>query len=91
MTVETVRMSSKGQIVIPFDVREELNAHSGTVFAVVGNKDTVILKKVETPNKEELLKRLEHIAQEGKKRLSAKGIREEDIPAIVERSRRRKS
>ena len=45
MTIETVRMSSKGQIVIPQDVREELHAHTGTVFAVMGSKDAIVLRK----------------------------------------------
>ncbi|VVB81041.1 Uncharacterised protein [uncultured archaeon] len=35
MEVETVKMSSKGQIVIPQDIREELHASEGTVFSVV--------------------------------------------------------
>jgi len=54
--VETIKMSSKGQVVIPQDIREELHMHEGTVFAVVGSKDTIVLKKIATPSKAELLK-----------------------------------
>ena len=89
MVVELIRMSSKGQIFIPPDIREELHAGEGTLFAVVGGKDTVFLKKIETPSKEVLIQELESIAQEGKKRLQKKGIKENDIPKIVEKSRRR--
>ena len=81
MTVETIRMSSKGQIVIPQDIRDELHAGEGTVFAVVGSKDTVILKKIATPSKEELIRQLKVIAKEGKKRLQKKGIKESDLHA----------
>ncbi len=88
MAVETVRMSSKGQIVIPQDIREEIDADEGTVFAVTGSIDTVILKKIGTPSKEELIKQLGIIAKEGKKRLQSKGIKEEDMQKIVEKSRR---
>lgn len=88
MTVETVRMSSKGQIVIPQDIREEIDADEGTVFAVTGSRDTVILKKIGTPSKEELIKQLGIIAKEGKRRLQSKGIKEEDINSIVKKSRR---
>ena len=88
MTVETVRMSSKGQIVIPQDIREEIDADEGTVFAVTGSRDTVILKKIGTPSKEELIKQLSIIAKEGKKRLQSKGIKEEDMQKLVEKSRR---
>ena len=79
MTVETVKMSSKGQIVIPQDIRDEIKADEGTVFAVIGNKDTVILKKITTPSKDELIKQLTIIAKEGKERLQKKGIKESDL------------
>ncbi len=81
MTVETVKMSSKGQIVIPQDVREELHAHTGTVFAVVGSKDTIVLKKIATPSKEDLIKELGVFAKIAKKRLQRKGITEKDLQA----------
>ena len=89
MVIETVKMSSKGQVVIPQDIREEIHAYEGTVFAVMGSKDSVVLKKIETPSKEDLINELEVIAKQGKKRLQAKGIKESDIPGIVERSRRK--
>lgn len=89
MTVETVRMSSKGQIVIPQEIREEINAEEGTVFAVTGSKDTVILKKIPTPSKDELIRQLKAMAREGKARLQRKGVtKEEDIQKIVEKRRR---
>ena len=89
MSIETVKMSSKGQIVIPQDIREDMNASEGTVFAVIGSSDTIVLKKMQTPSQEDLIKELEIMAKEGKKRLIKKGIKESDIPKIVEASRRR--
>ena len=89
MNVATVRMSSKGQIVVPQEVREELNATEGTVFAVIGSKNMVVLKKIETPSKEVLINELEAIARDGRKRLEKKGIKEADILKIVQRSRAR--
>ncbi|MBS3121672.1 AbrB/MazE/SpoVT family DNA-binding domain-containing protein [Candidatus Woesearchaeota archaeon] len=83
MDVETIRMSSKGQVVIPQQIRDKLHAVEGTVFAVVGGKDSIILKKIATPTKEDLINELVAIAKEGKKRLQKKGISEEDIPYIV--------
>lgn len=81
MSVETVRMSSKGQIVIPQDVREELQVDEGSVFAVVGSKDTIILKKITTPSKEELINGLESFAKKAKIKLQSRGIREKDLQA----------
>lgn len=72
-------MSSKGQIVIPLDIREELHAHTGTVFAVVGSKDTIVLKKIITPSKEDLIKDLGLFAKNAKKKLQSKGFTEKDL------------
>ena len=88
MSVETVRMSSKGQVVIPQGIREELNAGEGTVFAVFGTKDKVVLKKIETPSAEELICELEEVARDSRKKLEARGLKEKDIPGFVEKRRR---
>ena len=85
--IETIKMSSKGQIVIPQDIREEIDAHEGTLFAVLGGRDSIVLKKIVTPSKEDLLKELKHIAKESRQRLEKKGIKESDIVDIVHRSR----
>ena len=88
MAIETVKMSSKGQIVIPQHIRERIKAVEGSVFAVVDNKDSVILKKIETPTREDLIKELKKIAVESRKSLEKKGVKEEDIQKIVEKTRR---
>ena len=56
MPAETIKMSSRGQIVIPQEIREELKASEGTIFSVVSAKDAIILKKIPTPSKEDLMK-----------------------------------
>lgn len=89
MSVETIKMSSKGQVVIPKEIREEIRADEGTVFAVISGKGSVILKKIATPSKEDLIKELRVIAKEGKRRLQKKGIKESDISKIVEKARAR--
>ena len=81
MNVETVRMSSKGQIVIPQDIREEVHVDEGTIFAIVGTKDTIILKRITTPSKEELIKDLEFFAKKAKMKLQNRGITEKDLQA----------
>ena len=42
----TTKMSSKGQVVIPEEIRKRLGLKSGSQFVVVGDKDTVILVEV---------------------------------------------
>ncbi len=90
MTVETVRMSSKGQLVIPQDIREEVHAEEGTVFMVVGSKDTIVLKKVITPSKQELIRNLGEFAKKMTPKMEKLGIRESDVPEILKQFRREK-
>ena len=79
MEVETVKMSSKGRIVIPQNIRDGLGASEGTVFAVLGTRDTVVLKRINKPSKEVLIRELEIIAREGRKRAEKLGIKENDF------------
>ena len=88
MTVETIRMSSKGQVVIPRSIREGIHAKEGTIFAVVRSKDSVVLKKITTPSKEELISELRIIAKEGAKRAKRLGIKESDVPDLVHKLRK---
>jgi AbrB family looped-hinge helix DNA binding protein len=88
--METTKMSSRGQVVIPQDVRVLVGASEGTMFSVMGIGDTVILKKVETLSNEELIKHLDEIAAKNQKRLQAMGFTEKDILKAAERERARK-
>ena len=87
---ETIKMSSRGQIVIPQDIREEIKASEGTIFSVVSSKDAIILKKVSVPSKEELIKEIGAIALEGRKRAEKLGIKESYVPELVQRIRKSK-
>lgn len=49
----TTKMSSRGQVVIPEEVREQLGLIPGTQFVVVGDRDVVILKTLAPPSMRE--------------------------------------
>lgn len=51
---EMTTMTSRGQIVIPQAVRKSLELSSGAKFAVIGEGDTIILKKIEIPSSHEI-------------------------------------
>jgi antitoxin PrlF len=87
MTIEMIKMSSKGQIVIPQGIREEVCASEGTIFAVVSGKDSIVLKKIKMPSKEELICELQEIAKEGAKKAEKLGIKETDIPNLIQKIR----
>lgn len=60
---EITKMSSKGQIVIPRDIRERLHIKENTIFSVVAEKDIIVLKKVDTKLKADDLKTLKLIEE----------------------------
>ena len=49
----TTRLSSKGQVVIPEEIRASLGLKAGDQFVVVGDRDVVILKAITPPRMEE--------------------------------------
>ncbi len=72
---DLVVMSSKGQVVVPKDIREAVKADAGTEFIVYGNNDTIIFKKVPIPKFS--TKELEKIVAENEKKLRKAGYTEE--------------
>ena len=49
----TTKMTSRGQVVIPEDIRKQLNLKVGAQFVVVGEKDVVIFKSITQPSMKE--------------------------------------
>jgi len=64
--VATIKMSSKGQVVIPEDIRKRLNLQTGAQFVVVGDKDVVILKSIAPPSIEEFNSLIADARKKGK-------------------------
>ena len=79
--VAVSRLSSKGQIVIPKELRNYLGFHEGELFALFGDGDTLIIKKVDVPSKEDFEEILQKGAILGKKK---KITRKDVLKAIAE-------
>ena len=73
--VQVTAASSKGQVVIPQEIREEVGISAGTRLAVYGKGDTVVLKILKVPNVEEF----EKLAAFGRQFAKKKGITEKDV------------
>ena len=73
---EIITMSSKGQIVVPKELRKEMKIDEGTNFAIFGKDDTLILKKIEVPKANEVF---EKVHKWGTKLAKKKGWKEEDF------------
>ncbi|MFH1239777.1 MAG: AbrB/MazE/SpoVT family DNA-binding domain-containing protein [Candidatus Diapherotrites archaeon] len=55
--MEFTKLSSKGQVVIPGTIRNKMGLSEGDAFAVVGDKDTLLLKRIKIPSRKELFKK----------------------------------
>lgn len=82
--VETTKMSSKGQIVIPADIRNRLGLKAGDKFLVLGDKDVVILKALSNPSLEEF----DDLITTVRKQARMAGLKRSDITNAVLKSRR---
>jgi AbrB family looped-hinge helix DNA binding protein len=81
--VTTTKMSSKGQVVIPEEIRERLGLKAGSQFVVVGDKDTVILKTISPPS----MKEFDKLITEARRQARRAGMKRSDISAAVRRRR----
>jgi len=84
--VSTTKMSSKGQVVIPENIRKQLNLKVGAQFVVVGEKDVVILKNISPPSLDEFGDLIAEARKNGKQA----GIRKRDISDAILKVRERK-
>ncbi len=80
----TTKMSTRGQIVIPESIREQLGLTSGSEFIVVIEEDAIILKKLHLPPKSALKALLDKANAKAK----SAGITEEAIAAEINQHRK---
>lgn len=85
-TLTTTRMSSKGQVVIPEEIRDRLGLQSGTQFVVVGDRDVVILKAISPPS----MKEFNGLIAEARRQARRSGLKKSDINAAVAKIRDRR-
>ena len=84
--VATTKLSSKGQVVIPEEVRNKLHLKEGDQFVVIGKGDAVILKTISPPSLDEFSDLLKEAQVQARKA----GLKKEDITNAIEKVRSRK-
>ncbi len=83
--IEITSVSSRGQVVIPQNIRDKLKIREGEKFVVIGGDNTIVLKKLEMPSfkgVDKLLKKTREFAKN-------KGIKESDIEEAVKNTRKK--
>jgi AbrB family looped-hinge helix DNA binding protein len=80
----TTKVSSKGQVVIPVNVRKAASLKKGEKILAIAIDDMVVLKKIVDKSFEETMKPVWN-------RVRQLGLSEEDIGAIIEEARAQSS
>lgn len=86
MSVNLVSVSSKGQIVLPAEMRKTLSISEGDKLAVHMADGVIMLKPVKAPAEEDFLRWMD----EAKEWAASVGYEESDVQAAIQSVRGRK-
>ncbi len=81
----TTRLSTKGQVVIPEEVRTRLGLKSGAQFVVLGEGDVVILKVIQTPEMADF----DELIGQARKAARRAGLTRKDVSEAITKVRAR--
>ena len=82
----TTKLSSRGQVVIPEEIRTRLGLEPGDQFVVVGEGDVVVLKALQPPKLTDIKKLLD----KARKSAEAAGVTPEDVERAIREVRAKK-
>jgi len=85
VSIEFTRLSDKGQIVVPSEIRKRMKLGEGTRFVIVGLSDTIILRKVEFS--EERI-RLKQLLAKSREKANKIGFTQQEVDRLIESSRK---
>ena len=86
MATDLVKMSPKGQLVVPEDIRENEGFIAGDRFISIPIKEGVLFKKVKIPN---VRVEFEKLAKEVEKQFKKQKIEEKDIDDAIKWARKK--
>jgi AbrB family looped-hinge helix DNA binding protein len=85
-SLATTRLSSKGQVVIPEEIRNSLGLKTGVQFVVIGKGDSVIFKTITPPSFDEF----EDLLKNARNQARQAGMKKSDISKAIIRVRKEK-
>ena len=87
METAIIKVSSKGQVVIPAELRRIMGIAEGDELYVFGKEDALVLKKIE---KKSLEKEFDDIVRPIQAKIKKLGITREDVEKEIQAYRREK-
>lgn len=85
VSLSTTQLSSKGQVVIPEEIRTRLGLKPGSRFVVVAERGVVIFKMIDAPD----LGEFDALVAKARRQARKAGLRKGDVAAAVRRVRGR--
>lgn len=86
MSIDVLTVSSKGQVVLPANIRKRLSIESGDKLAAYASGDVILLKRIKMPAEDEFTQ----ILDEAQEWASSVGYQESDVNDIIKSARKRK-
>jgi AbrB family looped-hinge helix DNA binding protein len=81
--LSTTKLSSKGQVVIPEDIRKQLGLETGAQFIVMGEDDVVILKAISPPSRKDF----SHLISKARSEAREAGLTKQDVKRAIKKAR----
>ena len=75
----TTKMSSKGQVIIPEEIRKRLKLKTGAQFVVVADHNAVVLKNITPP----LIAEFDELIVKARKNSKQAGLKKTDIKEAI--------
>ncbi len=75
----TTKMSSRGQVVIPERIREQLSLEPGAEFVVVAKGDALLLQRLSAPSWREF----DNLIREARRQAHAAGLTTRDVKRAI--------
>ncbi len=85
--LEVTSLSTRGQIVIPNEIRENMNLEPGTKLLIIQEGDNILLKPIKAPRMSQFNK----IVALGDKARNELNLKEADVDKAIKNIRKRKN
>jgi AbrB family looped-hinge helix DNA binding protein len=84
VNIDITSMSSRGQVVIPLNLRELMGLKDGEKFAITGKEDTIVLKKIQMPS----FNNFDKLMQQTQEFAKSKNLKQKDLDEAVKRAKK---
>lgn len=90
MEIEITKITSKGQVVIPQDIRNKIGIQEGERFFVYLSDDSIVLKRTKKIESASSIKKFNSVFNSMWKTAKKRGITQRDVEAEIEAVRAKK-